>query len=383
MIKNIFRLSFVLSVSVIDLSAKSLIDCRVVTGGIKECNAYGTKLIKAKKISYEYDRQALIMEKNLPKPAKRERLKVISVADMIERYVKIKDSKRYIGSDISKIQTQKEIKKETKKSKDLLKEKNIKKPKEKAKVVYGIYIVKKGDVLSRIAQKFSMRYKDIQKINHLKNNSKLLIGQKLKLPFKQKILDALDSSKYFVEKGDTLGSIARKFKLKVDDILEYNSFKKDKLISIGDIIKLPLPYTLAQEKKRKQALEKKRKLEELKKLQNKILKKGYKRVSLGKRRRRVTATAYTSHRRQTDRTPFIGAWNNRLRPGMKSIAISRDLLRLHGIHNGTRVHISGLRGTYIVKDKMNKRFRNRIDIYMGLNRRRAFRWGRRSVIISW
>ena len=98
---------------------------------------------------------------------------------------------------------------------------------------------------------------------------------------------------------------------------------------------------------------------------------------------RVTATAYSSHTKQTDSTPFLAAWNNHIRPGMKIIAVSRDLLTRYGIKNGTKIHISGLRGYYIVKDKMNKRFKRRIDIYMGLNRRRALRWGRRSVIIYW
>ena len=68
---------------------------------------------------------------------------------------------------------------------------------------------------------------------------------------------------------------------------------------------------------------------------------------------------------------------------MKIIAVSRDLLTRYGLRNGTRVKIGGLRGFYTVRDKMNKRFKKRIDIYMGTNRRRALRWGRRSVTISW
>ena len=103
----------------------------------------------------------------------------------------------------------------------------------------------------------------------------------------------------------------------------------------------------------------------------------------GKRKLRVTATAYTSHARQTDKTPFLAAWNNRLRPGMKAIAVSRDLLTKYGMRNGTKVRIGGLPGYYRVRDKMNKRYRKRIDIYMGLDRRRALRWGRRSVVIYW
>jgi 3D (Asp-Asp-Asp) domain-containing protein len=96
----------------------------------------------------------------------------------------------------------------------------------------------------------------------------------------------------------------------------------------------------------------------------------------------VTASAYTSCRRETDRTPFLAAWNNRLKPSVKSIAVSRDLLKL-GLTNGTKVKISGLKGHYVVLDKMNKRWKKKIDIYMGCNVKRARKWGKRKVTIVW
>lgn len=97
----------------------------------------------------------------------------------------------------------------------------------------------------------------------------------------------------------------------------------------------------------------------------------------------VTATAYTSHRNQTDSTPNIAAWGDRLHPGMKAIAVSRDLLKIYGLKHGQKVRIKGLSGEYAVLDKMNKRWRKKIDIYMGMNKRKAFQWGRRKVEILW
>jgi 3D (Asp-Asp-Asp) domain-containing protein len=101
------------------------------------------------------------------------------------------------------------------------------------------------------------------------------------------------------------------------------------------------------------------------------------------KRLRVTATAYTSHVNQTDSTPNIAAWGDRLYPGMKSIAVSRDLLKVYGLKRGQKVRIKGLKGEYRVLDKMNKRWKKKIDIYMGMDKRRAFRWGRRKVDIYW
>jgi 3D (Asp-Asp-Asp) domain-containing protein len=96
----------------------------------------------------------------------------------------------------------------------------------------------------------------------------------------------------------------------------------------------------------------------------------------------VTASAYNSVRSQTSGNPFIGAWGDRLKPGMKVIAVSRDLLKM-GLKHNTKVKIKGLPGTYLVKDKMHKRWKRMIDIYMGIDIKAARQWGRRTVTISW
>jgi len=96
----------------------------------------------------------------------------------------------------------------------------------------------------------------------------------------------------------------------------------------------------------------------------------------------VTATAFNSVEKQTDSTPTIGAWGDRLKPGMKTIAVSRDLLDM-GLTRGVAVHIEGLEGEYIVLDKMAKRWTRRIDIYMGNDVDAAKKWGKRQVRISW
>lgn len=97
----------------------------------------------------------------------------------------------------------------------------------------------------------------------------------------------------------------------------------------------------------------------------------------------VTATAYTSHVGQTDSTPNIAAWGDKLKPGMKVIAVSRDLLDKYGLERGSKVKIHGQPGYYTVLDKMNKRWKKKIDIYKGVNKREAFKWGKRSVTIEW
>jgi len=97
----------------------------------------------------------------------------------------------------------------------------------------------------------------------------------------------------------------------------------------------------------------------------------------------VTATAYNSLASQTNKDhPTTTAWGEELKPGMKCIAVSRDLIPM-GLKHNTRVKIEGLPGTFRVADKMNARWQKRIDIYMGNDKEAAREWGKKTVTISW
>lgn len=385
MSRSYFRF-FLLSCLVLEtVAAKAVIDCRVVTGIITECNPYGAKFLKAKKIVYDVGTQKLIRVKTLPVPPQKRSMRVISVADMIEKYVKIEEPIRFKGSEptpvtitviteplvAEKIEEKIEEIQVCEVPASIEQEILERTPAEKPQVSEGTYIVVRGDALSRIAKKFGLKTKVLANYNNLKNKLTLRVGQKLKLPFDQKKINAFSSGTYTVEEGDTLISIAKMFDLDPKSVVKFNTIKNNTSLRTGKVIKLPLPYILAEIKaKKKRATQKKSGTLDLANV-------------FAKRKLRVTATAYTSHANQTDSTPFLAAWNNRIRPGMKLIAVSRDMLTRYGMRNGTKVRISGLPGYYRVRDKMNKRYRKRIDIYMGLNLRKALRWGRRSVVIYW
>ncbi len=425
--------------------AEAAVECRAVTGTLSKCTPYSEKFIKAKEIEYDKDRHKLIVEKTLPVPPKKS-LKVISVEDMIEKYVKIEEPVRYKGtqnqqksekivkkpkdekiySRIEKLKIQREallkkmqkmkeekerkyqeilksaeekvalekkrsqkekLTKAKEKKEEIVKKENLSLEKEKVvkkEKTKGFYTIEKGDSLSTIAAKFGIKTKRLRALNHIKKNAAIRVGKKLVLPFSQKWIDTIAKAEYIVEPGDSLGSIAQEFNLTSSAIVKFNKIKKSDPIRIGQKLRLPFPYKLAQKKKKakkelaKKRLAKKKSAKKRKKLKTVRLLRGF-----GKRKLRVTATAYSSHRGQTDKTPFLAAWNNRIRPGMKIIAVSRDMLTRYGLRNGSKVKIGGLPGYYTVRDKMNKRFKKRIDIYMGTNRRKALRWGRRSVMLYW
>lgn len=88
----------------------------------------------------------------------------------------------------------------------------------------------------------------------------------------------------------------------------------------------------------------------------------------------VTVSAYNSTVAQTDGLPTLAAWSDTLVPGMKSVAVSRDLIAL-GLDHNSELEIEGLKGVYVVKDKMAARWTERIDIYMGNDVAKAREWG--------
>ncbi|MEO8932960.1 MAG: hypothetical protein ABI295_01530 [Xanthomarina sp.] len=97
---------------------------------------------------------------------------------------------------------------------------------------------------------------------------------------------------------------------------------------------------------------------------------------------KVTASAYNSIAYQTNGNPQITAFGDSLKPGLKYIAVSRDLQAL-GLTYDTPVKIEGFEGVYLVKDKMHSRWVNKIDIYMGTDIKAARDWGRKKVQIQY
>ena len=96
----------------------------------------------------------------------------------------------------------------------------------------------------------------------------------------------------------------------------------------------------------------------------------------------VTATAYNSTPDQTEGDGAATAFGQHLHPGMRIVAVSRDL-EAQGLHAGVRITIDGLEGEWEVADRMNDRWRERIDIFMGSDREAALTWGKRRVWIHW
>ena len=104
------------------------------------------------------------------------------------------------------------------------------------------HVVTKGESLYSIAQQFNTTIGAIKALNNLKSNI-LSIGQILKLPNYVNLGEqAKDIIIYNVIKGDTLYSIAKKYNLTPQDLIEYNQLFNT-VLTIGQQLIIPIYET--------------------------------------------------------------------------------------------------------------------------------------------
>ena len=105
-------------------------------------------------------------------------------------------------------------------------------PPEEPKPEPEIYIVKRGDTLTKISKMFNVSVSDLVKWNNIKNPNLIITGQKL-------IVSNPGIIYYVVKKGDNLSKIARVYGVTVKNILSWNpDIKNPNLIYPGQIIRI-------------------------------------------------------------------------------------------------------------------------------------------------
>ena len=102
--------------------------------------------------------------------------------------------------------------------------------------MYLNYKVVKGDSLYSIASKYETTVDSLKQINNLTSNT-LAIGQIIKIPTSTTSIDT-NYNNYTVVKGDSLYSIANKFKTTVNEIKDLNNLTSNTL-AIGQVLKIP------------------------------------------------------------------------------------------------------------------------------------------------
>ncbi len=119
---------------------------------------------------------------------------------------------------------------------------------EKVPEDYLVYIVKSGDNLWDIAQKYDTTVSTLMNINNL-TSTNLKINQQLLIPKSKEIEVEVTpgvGTEYTVQSGDSLYSIAKKYNVTVDQIKEKNNLTSN-LLSIGQKLIIPTGEAIIEE----------------------------------------------------------------------------------------------------------------------------------------
>lgn len=96
----------------------------------------------------------------------------------------------------------------------------------------SVYVVRKGDTLSKIAEMFEVSENTIRWTNDIKKGESISVGQKL-------VILPISGVQYTVKKGDTIKSVAKKFNGDVDEIISFNNLPDDGELTVGEDIIIP------------------------------------------------------------------------------------------------------------------------------------------------
>ncbi|WP_227793398.1 LysM peptidoglycan-binding domain-containing protein [Paenibacillus guangzhouensis] len=106
-----------------------------------------------------------------------------------------------------------------------------------------IHIVKKGDTLYTIATKYEVPLQKLIDANpNLKDPNKLEVGMKIKIPVEAKPVkpEYEMMHKHDVKKGDTLWKLAKAWGIPLQDMLKANPQLKDpNILSVGEVVYIP------------------------------------------------------------------------------------------------------------------------------------------------
>jgi LysM repeat protein len=107
----------------------------------------------------------------------------------------------------------------------------------KADACGAVYTVKKGDTLYSLAKNFDTSVEKLQEVNMLASNV-IKAGQELDVPH---VSGESEAGIYFVQKGDTLFSLAKKYGVTVKDLMKENKLTKETIL-VGQALTVPTHF---------------------------------------------------------------------------------------------------------------------------------------------
>lgn len=105
----------------------------------------------------------------------------------------------------------------------------------------GRHIVQRGETLSQIARRYNTTVAELQRLNNLANASLIVAGQVIQLPSSATGggTSTGGGQMYVVKRGDTLSQIAERFGVSTSDLAQANGITNPRLIYAGQQLTIP------------------------------------------------------------------------------------------------------------------------------------------------
>lgn len=102
------------------------------------------------------------------------------------------------------------------------------------------YVIQPGDTFFALAQRFGTTVAAIVSANPFADPNNLQIGQTVCLPSQPQFPACPERNFYTIKPGDTFFSLARRFNVSLDDLLEANPGVDPDRLFVGQIVCIPL-----------------------------------------------------------------------------------------------------------------------------------------------
>ena len=99
------------------------------------------------------------------------------------------------------------------------------------------YTVRRGDTLSKIANRYGITVNEIVLLNNIKDPNLIYVGQQLRIPLDNSI-NQMQNVYYRVQRGDRLWRIAKRYRTTVSNIARLNGIRNPNLIFVGQILRI-------------------------------------------------------------------------------------------------------------------------------------------------
>ncbi len=102
----------------------------------------------------------------------------------------------------------------------------------------GLYTIRRGDTLRKIASRYNTTVESIADLNGIADPDQIRVGDRLWINPGSGDIGRVVDNYYYVQRGDTLSGIARRYGLNKDDLVAINGISNPNRIVVGQQLRL-------------------------------------------------------------------------------------------------------------------------------------------------